>query len=147
MSTTQKNRGRLADKKNLGKTTQNGQVSPSAGLENSTDEQAHKQKNENDGLPADDYTNSFKGLTILAQNIKSSHQRALTTMDTVRKQVRGGSTSPEPKRESRLTTIIDQLLSNKTKDKHLTEVYNKRSCKGRENLYENQPHSPASQDN
>ncbi|XP_076365399.1 uncharacterized protein LOC143254308 isoform X2 [Tachypleus tridentatus] len=68
-------------------------------------------------------------------------------MDTVRKQIRGKSTSPEPRRESRLTSIIDQLLSNKTKDKHLTEVYNKRSEKLRENLYENQPHSPASDNN
>ncbi|XP_013779966.2 uncharacterized protein LOC106464375 isoform X1 [Limulus polyphemus] len=99
----------------------------------------YEREEENSG-----YSDSVKDLV---QKAKSNHQGALTTMDTVRKQIHGESTSPEPKRESRLTSIIDQLLSNKTKDMHQTDDDNKRNEKDTESFCEKQSSDPESQDN
>ncbi|XP_013788766.2 uncharacterized protein LOC106472657 [Limulus polyphemus] len=54
------------------------------------------------------------------------------------------STSPEPKRESRLTSIIDQLLSNKTKDMHQAEGDKENFCESQDRK---STASPASLDN
>ncbi|XP_076320508.1 uncharacterized protein LOC143230584 isoform X2 [Tachypleus tridentatus] len=65
-------------------------------------------------------------------------------MDAVRKQIQRESTSPEPKRESRLTSIIDQLLSNKTKDMHQADGDSEKVC---EDHVRKSTTSPPSQDN
>ncbi|KAL1414352.1 hypothetical protein MTO96_007590 [Rhipicephalus appendiculatus] len=67
--------------------------------------------------------NAGAALLAARQSQQQHHQSpnlllgsAFNAMEAARKHSLADSASPEPKRESRLTSIIDQLLINKTKD-------------------------------